>query len=162
MTKRGCMAMTMKQSLSHPSPNSGFLKNQDEKAHQVRSNVKVLLTVFFYYNSSVYYKLLPSSCTVNKQYYIEFLHRLYEATQKNYQTCGQTILGFFTMIMHWLTMITWDGLIPSTTWSPLLKFRCQYCNIQNNISHCSVDAAAHPLILVHWTLDLVHNFHVLT
>ena len=42
-----------------------------KKARQVRSNVKVLLTVFFDCNEVVYHEFLPQGCTVNKEYYLE-------------------------------------------------------------------------------------------
>ena len=59
----------------------------------VRSNVKVLLAVFFYYIGTVYYEFLPSGRIVNKEYYFEDLRRLCEAIRKNDQICGQTVLG---------------------------------------------------------------------
>ena len=49
-----------------------------KKARQVRSNVKVLLTVFFDYNGIVHYEFLPTGRTVNKEYYLEVLRRLRE------------------------------------------------------------------------------------
>ena len=57
-------------------------KRQEEprpkKVHQVRSNVSVLLTVFFDYNCVVYYEFLPQGRTVNKEYYREVKSRLRE------------------------------------------------------------------------------------
>lgn len=47
-----------------------------KKARQVRSNVKVLLTVFFDFNGIVYHEFLPPDSTVNKKYYLEVLRRL--------------------------------------------------------------------------------------
>ena len=44
------------------------------KGLQGRSNVKVLLTVFFDYNDVV-----PEGRTVSKEYYLEVMHRLHEA-----------------------------------------------------------------------------------
>ena len=46
-----------------------------EKTHQVRSNVKVLLTVFFNCNGMVPHEFLPPGRTVNKEYYIEIMSR---------------------------------------------------------------------------------------
>ncbi len=53
-----------------------------KKARQVRSNVKVLLTVFFDYNGIVHQEFLPQGCTVNKEYYLEVMRRLREAIRK--------------------------------------------------------------------------------
>ena len=49
-----------------------------KKPRQVRSNVKVLLTVFFDYNGVVHHELLPQGRTVNKEYYLEVLRQLGE------------------------------------------------------------------------------------
>lgn len=53
-----------------------------KKARQVRSNVKVLLTVFFDYNGVMHYEFLPQGRTVNKEYYLEVMRRLREAIRK--------------------------------------------------------------------------------
>ena len=50
-----------------------------KKAREVRSNVKVLLTVFFDYQ-----ELLPQGGTVNKEYYLEIMRRLREAIRKKH------------------------------------------------------------------------------
>jgi len=61
-------------------------KQSDEprpkKARQVRSNVKVLLTVFFDYNGVVHHEFLPQGRTVNKEYYLEVMRRLRDAIRK--------------------------------------------------------------------------------
>ena len=49
------------------------------KAHQVRSNVKVLLTVFFDCNGVVHHEFLPQGRTVNRECYLEVMRRLCEA-----------------------------------------------------------------------------------
>ena len=59
VANHGCTAMTLK-----PKP---------EKSHQVRSNVKVLLTVFFDCNSVVHHEFLPHGRIVNKEYYFEIM-----------------------------------------------------------------------------------------
>ena len=41
---------------------------RSKKAHQVRSNVKVLLTVFFDCNGVVHHQFLSQGCTVNEEY----------------------------------------------------------------------------------------------
>ena len=53
-----------------------------KKAHQVRPNVEVLLTVFFYSNGVLNHKLFPQGSTVNKEYYFEFMHRLRETIRQ--------------------------------------------------------------------------------
>ena len=52
------------------------------KARQVRSTVKVLLTVFFDYRGVVHQEFLPQGHTVNKEYYLEVMRRLREAIRK--------------------------------------------------------------------------------
>ncbi|XP_055918673.1 uncharacterized protein LOC129950777 [Eupeodes corollae] len=44
-----------------------------KNARQVRSNVKVLLTVFFDYSGIVHQKFLPQGRTVNKEYYPQYI-----------------------------------------------------------------------------------------
>lgn len=53
-----------------------------KKARRVRSNVKVLLTVFFDYHGIVFYEFLPQGATVNKEYYLRVLRRLREAIRR--------------------------------------------------------------------------------
>ena len=53
-----------------------------KKARQVRSNVKVLLTVFFDYHGVVHPEFLPQGRTVNKEYYLEVMRRLRKAMRK--------------------------------------------------------------------------------
>jgi len=55
-----------------------------KKVRQVRSNVKVLLTVFFDYRGVVSQEFLPQGRTVNKKYYLEVMRRLREAIRKNH------------------------------------------------------------------------------
>lgn len=88
-----------------------------KKARQVRSNVKVLLTVFFDYRGVVHHEFLPHGRTVNKEYYLEVTRRLREAIRKNARDCGTTIHGFCITIMHLLTrhclfVIFWPKGIP--------------------------------------------------
>jgi len=52
-----------------------------KKAHQVRSNV-ILLIVFFDYNGAMHREFLPQGRTVNKEYYLEVMRRLREAIRK--------------------------------------------------------------------------------
>lgn len=53
-----------------------------KKARQVRSNVKVLITVFFDWKGVVHHEFLPPGRTVNKEYYLEVLRHLREAIRK--------------------------------------------------------------------------------
>ncbi|UYV78738.1 hypothetical protein LAZ67_16002611 [Cordylochernes scorpioides] len=53
-----------------------------KKAHQVRSNVKVLLTVFFDCRGVVHHEFLPQSITVNKEYYLQVMRNLREAIRQ--------------------------------------------------------------------------------
>ena len=49
-----------------------------KKACQVRSNVKVLLTVFFYYHGVGYQDFLAQYRMVHKEYYFEVMRHLRE------------------------------------------------------------------------------------
>ena len=89
---------------------SGSLRLQ--KAHQVLSNLKVMLTVLFDYIGVVHCELLPEGHTINKEYYLEIMHLLCEAIQKNAWNCEKTIHGYCTTIMcqltcHCLFVIFW-------------------------------------------------------
>ena len=53
-----------------------------KKARQVRSNGKVLLTVFFEYHGVVHQEFLLQGRMVNKEYYLEVMRRLREAIRK--------------------------------------------------------------------------------
>ena len=53
-----------------------------KKARQVRSNVNVMLTVFFDFNGVVHHEFLPRGQTVNKEYYLQVQRRLRDAIRK--------------------------------------------------------------------------------
>ncbi|UYV72760.1 hypothetical protein LAZ67_10000554 [Cordylochernes scorpioides] len=53
-----------------------------KKARQVRSNVKVLLTVFFDCRGVVHHEFLPQGKTVNKEYYLQVMRNLREAIRQ--------------------------------------------------------------------------------
>ncbi|UYV74923.1 hypothetical protein LAZ67_12001814, partial [Cordylochernes scorpioides] len=53
-----------------------------KKARQVRSNVKVLMTVFFDCMGVVHHEFLPQSRTVNKEYYLQVMRNLREAIRQ--------------------------------------------------------------------------------
>ena len=53
-----------------------------KKARQIRSNVKVLLTVFFDCRGVVHHEFLPQGGTVNKEYYLQVMRNLREAIRQ--------------------------------------------------------------------------------
>ncbi|UYV80207.1 hypothetical protein LAZ67_18002011 [Cordylochernes scorpioides] len=53
-----------------------------KKARQVRSNVKVLLTLFFDCRGVVHHEFLPQGRTVNKEYYLQVTRNLREAIRQ--------------------------------------------------------------------------------
>ncbi|UYV77389.1 hypothetical protein LAZ67_15000823 [Cordylochernes scorpioides] len=53
-----------------------------KKARQVRSNVKVLLTVFFDCRGVVHHEFLPQCRTVNKEYYLQVMRNLREVIRQ--------------------------------------------------------------------------------
>ncbi|UYV69087.1 hypothetical protein LAZ67_6002340 [Cordylochernes scorpioides] len=53
-----------------------------KKAHQVRSNVKVSLTVFFDCRGEVHHEFLPQGRKVNKEYYLQVMRNLREAIRQ--------------------------------------------------------------------------------
>ena len=53
-----------------------------KKARQVRSNVKVLLTVFFDCRGMVHHKFLPRGKTINEKYYLQVMRNLREAIRQ--------------------------------------------------------------------------------
>ena len=88
-----------------------------KKARQVRSNVKVLLTVFFDFRGAVHHELLPQSRTVNKEYYLQVMRNLREAIRQNARIRGRTKIRFCTMI------------------TPLLTHRCLCANFWPKTTH---------------------------
>ena len=50
-----------------------------KKARQCRTNVKVMLTVFFYWKGTVHHEFVPRGETVNKEFYLKVMKRLREA-----------------------------------------------------------------------------------
>ena len=75
----GCMAMTLKPKPNHSNES---LESRPKKARQVRSNVKVLFTVFFDCNGVMHHEFLPQGRTVNKEYYLEVMRRFREAIRQ--------------------------------------------------------------------------------
>ena len=57
-------------------------RSRPKKVRQVRSNAKVLLTVFFDCKGVVDHEFLPQCPTVNKKYYLEVMWRLQKAIRR--------------------------------------------------------------------------------
>ena len=55
---------------------------RSKKARQVRSNMKVILIVFFDFNGIVHHEFLPRGQTVNKEYHLQVQRRLRQAIRK--------------------------------------------------------------------------------
>ena len=68
-----------------------------KKARQVRSKIKVLLTVFYYASGVVHHEYLPEDSTVKQTYYIEVLKRLRGAIRRKSQNCGGVVTVFSIM-----------------------------------------------------------------
>jgi len=60
----------------------GKLSPRPKKVRQSRSNVKVMLTVFFYWKGIAHYDFVPRGETVNKEFYINVLKHLREAMRR--------------------------------------------------------------------------------
>ena len=77
---------TKAQSSQWKRPEEPRLK----KARQVRSNEKVLLSVFLDCNYVEHHEFLSQGRMVNKEYYLEVMSRLREAIRQICQNCGKT------------------------------------------------------------------------
>ena len=72
---------------AYPMPSSQWKLPEEpipKNAHQVRSNVKGLHTVFFDCNGVVHHEFLPLDRTVNKKYYLEVMCRLRKAIHQKH------------------------------------------------------------------------------
>ena len=76
MTNHACMTMTLKVQ------SSQWKRPRLKKVRQVRSYVKVLLTVFFDCNGVVHHEFLKQGRTLNKEYYLEVMSRLRQAIRQ--------------------------------------------------------------------------------
>ena len=73
-------------------------KPRPKEAHQVRSNIKILLT---FSSIAIAWCILPQGRTVNTEYHLEVMQRLLEAVHQTLtQNCGKTNHGFCIMITH--------------------------------------------------------------
>ena len=71
------MVTTFEPKPNHP--NGSVQTSQDpEKARQVRSNMKVVLIVFFDCNGVVHHEFLPQDRRVNKEYYLKVIRQFRE------------------------------------------------------------------------------------
>ena len=75
------MGTTRKPRRSRHSGNIQHPRGQ-KKSRQVRSNVKVMLTVFFDSRGVVHHEYAPQGQNINKKYYLEVLRRLRDAVQR--------------------------------------------------------------------------------
>ena len=73
MTNRGNDIESKAQSSQWKHPEEA----RPKKVRQVRSNVKVLLTVLFDSNGVVHHEFLPQERTVSKECYLEVMSRLW-------------------------------------------------------------------------------------
>ena len=85
------------------------------KAHQVRSNVKFMLTVFFNCNSVVYHVFLSQGRTVNKEYYLEVMTRLLEAIR---QKRTELWKNQSRILQHDNVLLLCKFLVKNKTYSP--------------------------------------------
>ena len=60
----------------HSSQWVSKMSPRPNKARQVPSHVKAMLTVFFYSEGVVHYEFIPQGRTVNKEYYLDVMQRL--------------------------------------------------------------------------------------
>jgi transposase len=60
----------------------GISSPRPKKARQSRSNVKVMLIVFFYWKGIVRHEFVPRGETVNKEFYLKVMKRLREAVRR--------------------------------------------------------------------------------
>ncbi|XP_011859147.1 PREDICTED: putative uncharacterized protein FLJ37770 [Vollenhovia emeryi] len=87
-----------------------------KKARQVRSNVKVLLTVFFDCRGVVHHEFLSQGRTVNN-ITCKLCAICAKQSARNARICGRTKIGFYTMI------------------TPLLTYRCLCANFWPKTTH---------------------------
>ena len=71
-----------------------------KKARQVRSNVKVFLTVFLDFRGVVHHEYAPQGQTITKEYYKGYFVAFVMLCGANDRTCGQQKLGSSIMTMH--------------------------------------------------------------
>ena len=80
----------------------GKLSPRPKKARQSRSNMKVMLIVFFDWKCIVHYEFVQRGETVNKEFYLNVLKRLREEVRRGLRR-GQTTPGCCTITMQLLT-----------------------------------------------------------
>ena len=88
-----------------------------KKARQVRSSVKVLLTVFFDCNGVEHHEILPQCRTVNKEYYVENMHRLRDAIRQKRTELWKNH-GFCTMMTQQFLAKNKTLIMPQPRYSP--------------------------------------------
>ena len=81
MTNHGYMVMTSKP--KHNRPNGSTLNHQDRKKQVKFGQMSRFCALFFfYYHDVVHQEFLPQGRTVNKEYYLEVMHRFRVAILK--------------------------------------------------------------------------------
>ncbi|UYV84344.1 hypothetical protein LAZ67_X001901, partial [Cordylochernes scorpioides] len=102
-----------------------------KKARQVRSNVKVLLTVFFDCRGVVHHEFLPQGITVNKEYYLQVMRNLREAIlqkrpdlwkNKNWLLHHDNAPAHTSLLVRDLLAKNNTLMMPQPTYSPDLAF----------------------------------------
>ena len=78
--ERGCTATMLKQKCSR---RSGWENHATtKKARQSRSNVKVMLRAFCDWKGIVHHEFVPRGETVNREFYLKVMKRLWEAVRR--------------------------------------------------------------------------------
>ena len=100
---------------------------RSKKARQVHSYVKVMLTCFFDSRGIVHHDYAPEGQTINKEYYLEVLHRLREAVQrkrpdlwaaKNFQLHHDNAPAHFVHVIHAFLAKNSMSLVRQVSYSP--------------------------------------------
>ena len=104
MTNHGCMATTLK---SKPNNRNGNVQGSQyrKKTHQVRSNMMVLLTVFFDCNNVVHHELLQQGRMANKEYYLEVMRQLREGICQKRRELWKNLAWILRMMTHQFTKL---------------------------------------------------------
>ena len=88
-----------------------------KKERQVRSNVKVLLTVFFDCKGVVHHEFLPQGRTANRNITCKLCANCAKQSDRNARICWRTKIGFCAMI------------------TPLITHRCLCANFWPKTTH---------------------------
>ena len=75
-----------------------------KKGRQVRSKTKVMLMAFFDSEGIVHHEYVPDGQTINKEFYLKVLRRLYESVRRNNRKNGGMATGSCTTTMRLHTL----------------------------------------------------------